>query len=381
MHAAADGGLVRVRVPGGALGAGQLATLAAASNKHSDGSLELTSRGNVQLRRLAPGAEVDLAGSLHAAGLLPSWSHERVRNLVASTLSGRDTHGHLDVRPLVAALDQGLCADPDLAALPGRFLFGVDDGRGDVTALRPDVGLFALSAGTVALLLAGADSGLRFAPGAAPAAGLAAARAFLAERSAQSSEAWRLAELEGAVDRVAARVGGSRSVPAGLPPATRGPVGEVPQRDGRVAVAALVPLGRLASAQVNALVEAAGEILLTPWRTVVVPDLPPADASRWVARLGSLGLVTDPASPWVGVTACAGRPGCAKALADVRADAAATPTTGGPVHWIGCERGCGRPAGRHVQVLATGDGYTVSVDGTAHAGDLAEAVAAARRSL
>jgi precorrin-3B synthase len=156
----------------------------------------------------------------------------------------------------------------------------------------------------------------------------------------------------------------------------------VPQRDGLAAVGAVVPLGRLTAAQGAALadvVQCGGELLVTPWRSVVVPDLAPADVDGAAARLRSVGLVTDPGSPWVGVTACAGRPGCAKALADVRADATRTPgEPGGRVHWIGCERACGRPTGAHVEVRATADGYLVNGH-PAH--DLGEAVTAARRSL
>jgi precorrin-3B synthase len=170
-------------------------------------------------------------------------------------------------------------------------------------------------------------------------------------------------------------------------------------------VGTVVPLGRLTAAQGAALADAVmrrahsasaphhntgaphhdtgatpdGEVLITPWRSVVLPDLAPADVDETAARLRSVGLVTDPGSPWVGVTACAGRPGCAKALADVRTDAANTATSaGGRVHWIGCERGCGRPTGPHVEVRATAGGYLV--DGTpAH--NLADMITAARRSL
>jgi precorrin-3B synthase len=73
-------------------------------------------------------------------------------------------------------------------------------------------------------------------------------------------------------------------------------------------------------------------------------------------------LIVDPSSPWIGVTACVGKPGCAEALADVRADAAATMHRRGglPTHWVGCERGCGRPAGPAVIVMATDSGYRVN---------------------
>ena len=45
-------------------------------------------------------------------GLLPSPTHERVRNIVASPLSGR-VGGLADVRGWVEALDRALQADPD----------------------------------------------------------------------------------------------------------------------------------------------------------------------------------------------------------------------------------------------------------------------------
>ena len=41
-------------------------------------------------------------------------------------------------------LDAALCADPALAELPGRFLFALDDGRGDVASLAFDLGYRAV---------------------------------------------------------------------------------------------------------------------------------------------------------------------------------------------------------------------------------------------
>jgi precorrin-3B synthase len=41
-----------------------------------------------------------------------------------------------------------------------------------------------------------------------------------------------------------------------------------------------------------------------------------------------------------------------------------SPRTGTlPVHWAGCERRCGRPRGRVADVIATGDGYRLDLDG------------------
>jgi precorrin-3B synthase len=364
-HSAADGELARVRVPGGLLTSGQLRVLAAAARDLGEGALELTSRGNLQLRGLAAGSAAELGARLAAAGLLPSESHERVRNVLASALTGR-AGGHLDVRPWVAAFDAGLCADPFLAALPGRFLATLDDGRGDVTGLGGDVGLLALAPDTVALTLAGSDSGLRAAPDGAVDLLLAATRAFLAERGAQGDTAWRLAELTDGPARVAARLSGPRAPAVPLPPApATGPVGAQNQRDGRTALVGVVPLGRLTAVQADLLAGLAGDVQLTPWRSVVVPDLAEDRVDDAAVDLHRTGVVFDAASPWTRVTACAGRPGCAKSLADVRADAAAAvaagtlPAGGARQHWAGCERRCGRPRGDVVDVVAAPAGYRV----------------------
>jgi precorrin-3B synthase len=363
-HTAADGALARVRVPGGALSGSQFRVLARAAVDFGDGALELTSRGNVQLRGLTAGTEAELGERLATAGLLPSATHERVRNVLASTLTGR-TGGLLDVRPWVAAFDTGLCADPALADLPGRFLATFDDGRGDVAGLGGDVGLLALGPASAALLLGGTDTGLRTTPEDAVGLALAAARAFLAERAEQGGTAWRLIELADGVERVAARLPGSRTEPIRVPtPPDTGPAGEFAQSDGRTALVAVVPLGRLTADQSDLLVATATELQVTPWRSVVLPDLPDASAA---AVLTAAGLVVDRDSPWLRVTACAGLPGCAKSRADVRADAAAAvavgtlPANGARQHWAGCERRCGRPRGAVVDVIATGAGYSIEV--------------------
>jgi len=365
-HAAADGALARVRVPGGALTTAQLLDLAAAARELGDGALELTSRGNVQLRGLGPGADTELADLLSSAGLLPSPAHDRVRNVLASMLSGRTTGGSVDARPWAAAFDAGLWADPSLADLPGRFLATLDDGRGDVAGLGGDVGLFALPSGDVALSLAGADSGVRVPARDAVALALAATRAYRDERAARGGTAWRLAELAGGADAVLTRLERpAGSSPRPLPgPVDGGPVGAVPQLDGRTAVVAAVPFGRLGATTAD-LLTGLPDLQVTPWRSIAVPDLDPAAATVLTGALRDAGLVLDPADPWLRVTACTGLPGCAKSRADVRADAAAAlaagalPADGARQHWAGCERRCGRPRGEVVDVVATLDGYVV----------------------
>ena len=161
------------------------------------------------MRSATPGRVAD---AVAAAGLLPSATHERVRNIVASPLSGR-AGGLADVRPWVAELDAAIRAEPGLAALPGRFWFSLDDGRGDVSGLHADAGVQVLDDNPAALLLAGVDTGVRLAPdGTVPTLVTVAARfQHIREKN------WRITELEDTSALLAGFPPAAPSRPVSLP--------------------------------------------------------------------------------------------------------------------------------------------------------------------
>ncbi len=387
---AADGRLARIRLPGGLITGGQLRVLAGLAVELGDGRIELTSRGNVQLRALAEGAAGPLTAGLARAGLLPSLDHDQVRNVLASPLAGLDGLGNgRDLTAIVAALDAGLCARPRLAELSGRFLFAIDDGRGDVAGLGADIVAVAGADGTVVNGLAisgplteGLVSDLRADATVAEvvAVMLAFAEAFLDERAASGSAAWRIADLPGGAELVRSAVAGRFGLASGPQPSARAaaarPVGLVRRQaeagggveprsvtpDGLDSAVLLAPLGRLTAAQATWLAaRAAGRpARITPWRSVVLPDQ--AEADEALREAAGLGFGVDESSPWLRVTACAGRPGCASALADVQADAAvfAARWPGQIVHVSGCGRHCGRPAATEIDVTAASEGYEVA---------------------
>ncbi|MFJ9409190.1 precorrin-3B synthase [Streptomyces sp. NPDC101393] len=380
LHPAADGRLARVRLPAGDLTERQATALGDAAHRLGDGHLSLTSRGNAELRGLADDCGQELAGLLREAGLLPSERHERLRNILASPLAGLDPHTPSDVRLWARQLDTLLCTSPSATALSGRFLFVLDDGRGDVATLGGDVTLVAAPGG--ALLRLGDGAALRIAGPDAARAALLAAGSFLAAAEACGTGAWRVRELPApqvptahavAADLRAAGIGAvyvAAPDPGAVPPgagATAPGITEAP--DGRRALSVLAPLGRLTVDQWRLLTaiaseDGAGELRTTPWRGVIVPGLPGTTAGARLRELAAAGLITDPGSPWHRISACTGRPGCAKSLSDVRADATAAvvrgstpaPVGGLPVHWSGCERRCGHPHGSWIDVVATGAG-------------------------
>jgi len=391
---AADGFLARVRLPGGLVSADQLRGLSRLAGELGDGRIELTSRGNVQLRGLARDTADPLSDGLWRAGLLPSLSHDLVRNVLASPLAGLDGSGP-ELTGVVRALDAALCARPRLAELSGRFLFAIDDGRGDVAGLGADVVATVGRDGAVVngLSVRRADGqggnvrgmGANFGMpddlrDGVVAAMLACAEAFLDLRTELGSAAWRIADLPGAAEHVRAEVAtrlglavaagtrepvaGPAARPVGLVLRHRMRGGEEPSpyvRDQTAASAVLLaPLGRLTSARVTWVADQVQEARITPWRSVVLPFVP--DAAAVLRDAACLGFGVDDASPWLRVTACAGRPGCASALADVQADAAAFATRwpGRLVHVSGCGRHCGRPAATEIDVTATSEGYQIA---------------------
>jgi precorrin-3B synthase len=211
--------------------------------------VHVTGRANLQLRALGP-VSAEVVEAIEATGLLPSRSHELVRNLMASPQTGL-AGSRSDLRPVVAALDAGLCAEPALAGLPGRFLFVLDDGRGDLVDRPGDLGLVALDDRFGQLRVGGSWSAV--VPLAdAPVALVDLARAFLRARSTQ----WHVTELDGPL---AEEMPPDPRVP---PPASPLPYGEVPGGFHAPAPGGVVEpaLGALDV-----------DLVVTPWRGVLVP--------------------------------------------------------------------------------------------------------------
>ena len=382
LHAAADGHLLRIRLPGGLVAAQALdaiADLAAIGN----GSVELTSRASVQVRGLTEGDADFAAARLAAAGLMPSPAHDRVRNILAPPLGGRDDGALLRTDELVEALDHGLCRDSDLARLPGRFLFAVEDGSATLGGGQGDVTLAAEPTGEAAgvrmrLHLAGHPTTRTAAPDHAIDLALGAARAFLAVLDAMpagdGTAVWRIADLPGAeLDRLLGALGTALS--AGPVLGSGRPIrpGIVRQAGGGDVITALAPLGRLEGTAVRGVaalaVSRGARVRLSPWRTLSLVDVPDGHRRALLQGLDDLGLVLDPASGWQGLSACAGLGACAKARIDVRAAAAlragarrsdARTTT---EHWSACERRCGSPPVSSQAATATATGIEVQRDG------------------
>ena len=127
--AARDGGICRIKLPGGVLLADQAEAVATAAERFAGGVIEATNRGNLQIR----GIGADHAGLIEhllAAGLGPrEAAGDDVRNVMQSPLAGLDPDMLIDTRPLSEQLLHLLETTPRLHGLSAKFAVQLDGGE------------------------------------------------------------------------------------------------------------------------------------------------------------------------------------------------------------------------------------------------------------
>jgi precorrin-3B synthase len=275
---AEDGALVRLRVPGGRIRISSLTALVDAATDLGAPVVQLTSRAALQIRALPDPVPDTLVGLVGELGLLPSASRERMRNLLAAPLAvandGPDGSG---VAGVVAELDAALQDAPDLDPLPGRFLFAVTDATGSILSEPWDVAYRADSPDSGDVLVAG--HALRVSRRDAVPEILARARAFLRHRT--GPETWNVRELPDPQVVTSGMRPHRVEAPAPTPP---GPIGQD--------LVAGVPLGMLTAGHVAALAAVAEHVVVTRWRSLVVPG-----GAGAAPALGDAGLAVSPDSP------------------------------------------------------------------------------------
>ncbi|MEB0180902.1 precorrin-3B synthase, partial [Pseudomonas sp. CCC3.2] len=137
---------------------------------------------------------------------------------------------------------------------------------------------------------------------------------------------------------------------------------------GRVAVGAAVPLGRLDASMLRAVAQLAaqwgdGTLRLTPWQSVLLPNVCGEHASTVMAGLHAAGLICNREQPLANIIACTGSAGCVKGLADTKTDAfklAVLLEHHGlnlPVHLTACSRSCAAAHIAPMTLLATRAGH------------------------
>jgi precorrin-3B synthase len=368
----ADGMLMRVRLPGGVIQPLGLRAVAEVAEQFGSGTVELTSRANLQIRGLRPADVPAAAAHLVGHGLADADpERDARRDVVGCPLAGHDPTELADMGTAVADVARLLAATPDLEGLPPKFCVVLDGGgAASVRGVPADVALGALltAEGDIVVQL---ELGRPLATGEGRVAcisvgDIAPVVVAAAQRCAQEGE--RMAMLVGTagwVDLLGSLTTGIaiRWVSAPRPTVATAPIGAIahPYAD-QVNLGAAPLLGRTSPAalrSVAALVEDTNaRIRCTPWRGIVVLGIARTDQARATAALDRAGFSPDPTDPAHLVSACVGFPGCASSRADTgRAARALLDTPGlltGRIHLSGCEKRCGANAER--VVVAADDG-------------------------
>jgi len=379
-----DGLLMRPKILGSRLMLAQAREIAGVAQDCGNGRVDLSQRGQMQLRGLTEKCYAQALMRLACAGLTaPDIRMEAALNILSSPLPGQ-------ADALVESLAQAFAGDAALRSLPAKFLFLADDGAPGLADVLADIRLEISGAGA-SLIAEGARevaAQLTFADAAK--AAMALARAFIRLRAEAPFARRRMraliAELgaeavfrEAGLDVAPRRDLRARTNPAAL-------IGAATL--GETWLAGLgVPYGRLDAAQLSRLVVAAEdcgatELRLSPWRMILVPLPSRVDAEHLADAAGALRFIVDAEDPRLAVLACSGAPECPQALGATREGlgelaplAARLACEGVGLHVSGCGKGCARPAEAPAVLVARGENlFDLVFDGDVGAAPFARGV-------
>lgn len=379
-----DGLLVRIKPSCGILSLEQTEAIATLARDHGNGLIELTSRGNLQLRGVRSETLDALTSALDALGLLDATPEaEAVRNVISSPLAGVDATA-VDTRPVVKALEHELASDTSLAALSDKFGFLIDGGGTlPLTDIEADI-RFVWRDGRFAIGLAretGCDWIGTCAPDDVPGVAITLTHAFLT----QANGVRRMRHLsDKALQQVAVTAGQENLEPtreSDLLPSValsgQSPVGIIEARAGLWVSGIGLPYGGTTSDALLGLMAiarraGATELRLTPWRAILIPVYSHETAAALLTAAATLGFISDAADPRRAIAACPGAPACASGTTPVRADADLFATAaagllagGATLHVSGCAKGCARRQAAALTLVAEAGRYGLVVNGTA----------------
>lgn len=383
---AQDSFMVRLRLPGGVVTAAQMEGLARIAADWGGGYADVTTRANLQIREFAPRNVVRLLMALSDLGLSSRGSGaDNVRNITATPTSGLDPAELIDVRPLARALQHYLYNNRDLYDLPRKFNIAFDTGGAvSVVADTNDIGFVATRVAEGAglepgvyfrVLLAGITGHKRFAEDCgllvkseeAVAVAAAMIRAFTETGDRTDRKKARLCYVldrlgvDGFLAVTEKKLGFAlRRAPASLAPETprvlkHGHLGAFAQKQpGLNYLGIAVPVGRLTVAQMDALATlarscGAGELRLTVWQNIILPDVPDEKLDEARRQIAAMGFSDGASGTSGGLIACTGNAGCRFAATNTKAQALAigrhldrTVALDVPVniHLTGCPHSC-----------------------------------------
>jgi precorrin-3B synthase len=366
-----DGLLVRLHPRRGMLNVAQIRAIAHASSEYGNGMLDISGRGNLQVRGLTEATHPLLVTSLTEAGLTdgvrPMAPHQLT---LVPPFAGFDPSDLIDARPLADAIEQDATG---ISGLPPKALITVDGGgRWPLDHVGADVRIAALSEAAMVIGIESSGGEWWFGPVAPEQIRAVSARLIETWMGLSAGRSLRLKDCplqplaEILPPTVSSRPQRLRPPQAGL----------FSLRSGEAVMMAL-PYGRSEARQwimIADALEGTGvpSLTLTPWRGLAASALSRAQAADLALRAGEAGLIMNPRDPRLSISACPGSTGCARGTTDTYRDADRLASQSPAffdgsrtVHVSGCAKGCAQPHRAEVTLVGDAGVYQVVVDGTA----------------
>jgi ferredoxin-nitrite reductase len=414
-----DGYMCRLRIPGGVVKSYQLRELAAIARELTTGYIQITTRNNFQIRLIEPKNCPEVLRRIQGCGLHSRGAGaDNIRNITMNPCAGYDPFEITDVRPLVNELATLIISSREFYDLPRKFNIAYDGG-GLISSVEDtnDIGAAAVR---ILANEAGLEPGIyfRIALG-----GVTGHQTFASDWGVVVPEA-RLNEVMVALLRVFIEHGDRTNrkkarfkyvvegmglervlleaekhldfkltrlaVDSPLQEARRfsqqghSHVGVSPQKQaGLFYLGAQVSVGQMTDKQLERLADVAdnygtGEVRLTVWQNVIVPNVREAFVGSAAKALKKAGFPTEQSNVKSGFIACTGNRYCKFAATDTKGHAIAVMNAldkrlslDRPVniHFTGCAHSCAQHFMGDIGLLGTkvktesGEGYHITVGG------------------
>jgi ferredoxin-nitrite reductase len=357
---AQDSFMVRMRIPGAILTAHQMRGLAQLAAECGPGRADITTRASLQIRELLPRDIIRVLTSIQAVGLSSRGSGaDNIRNITASPITGIDPRELIDVAPLAEAMGHYIFNSRDLYGLPRKFNIAYDNGGAiSVLADTNDIGFVAVRVAEgksvpagiyFRVLLCGItghkqfaqDCGVLLRPDQTVAVAAAMVRVFNENGDRTDRKKARLKYLvdrwgvEKFLQQTEKRLAfplihfAAEDCEHRAQVDRAGHIGVHPQKQAGLSyIGVSIPVGRLPVEQMLAVADIAerfgnGEIRLTVWQNLVIPNIAVEHLEAAKAALLAAGLSFKAGTVMSGTVACTGNQGCRYAATDTKSHAVA----------------------------------------------------------
>ncbi|MGY5774982.1 precorrin-3B synthase [Rhizobium sp. LEGMi135b] len=372
-----DGLLVRLRPSTPGLTVAQLRALAKATEEHGNGLIEITARGNFQLRGMTPQSMPGLAADIDRTGIVP----ESGVAIEVPPLSGIDPSEIADARGLAERLRCAIDTLHPKPLLAAKLAIIVDaGGRLTLDKLTADIRLKATNTADGrelwTLAIAGTSATatrLATLPGEEAIAGvMALLEALIAIGPRARGRDLDIAYVQAQLPTVR-----SFSLPENTPLTSS--VGLIPLDKQHSALGLRPAFGQIHSQDLIRFLDAAElagvhEIRTGPEHSLLLLGLQRDNIEDILAVAADCGLQTHADDPANYVVPCSGAGACASAHYATKQAAADLVDVGAElldgslkVHLSGCPKGCAHPSPAMLTIVGAATGYAIVVNGSSSA--------------